>query len=291
MNIGLDLITDTGNELYVTQGNLECTSCQRTYAIESGIAKFPIFGNLEERDYRDNHVTSSHPMGLDLDYWPNPNDWNIKPVLFSINKALEKVSHPNGLTVDLGSGFGYYWRHINTGRPPILVDFSFDTLYLAKKRFENIGIFPDFVMADITHPPFKKKSISLVVAIQAHQHIEETEIRENAIAKAAGIIHENGALYYNQLNTPQFPRIWSNLSTKNSEDQDFEKHVFLRRTNTEELKSELSKHFLDVQIRGRFWWRQKLALLPGLTQVMSSHEKIGKLFSRDLDAFCTKKQP
>lgn len=283
---GLTLVEEERKGAQIESGFLKCDLCSRKYPIRGGIPRFPIVEPTEEFQIRDNVAVHSHPMGCDVHYWPPENDWKMKTTLAPLQKALNATADPNGRILDLGAGFGYYWRYLDTKAVPILVDFSLRTLLLAKKRFELANNRVECIFADITALPFRRRSFEVIVSIQAYQHVASQKLRDSGIRMVSELVSDTGVFYYNHLNTPLVSGLVGLLPGRQLRAYRTYEPYFLETSTVDQLKYELLRYFSKVSIRGRFPWRLKLGRIPLVRWLISRNEKFAALFARDLDAIC-----
>lgn len=104
------------------------------------------------------------------EYWENQWDPSKKGSnltcsnMDKIAKGLEEVSE---YTLDLGFGAMHGAKAENLGSNVIGIDISMKALQRAKDKFQN----PNFIVADITHLPFKDLSIPVVCSFEVLMHM------------------------------------------------------------------------------------------------------------------------
>lgn len=198
------------------------------------------------------------------------------------------------LVLDVGIAFGEYWRpYIEAGRSIIGLDFSFETLRIAKERYNKIGCSIELICGDANALPFLDSSFGGVWSRQVYQHVKNMDLVLHSFRKIRTLLKDRGIFVYNHLNYSELARVIYFLFRKNfpKETDDFS-GMFLRRLSAGELEHYLSNIFQKVEMRFDMnFFHPELKFLPR-NRILSwidleiSGWRISSKISQQLTAIC-----
>ncbi len=243
-------------ELAVQTDSLKCSKCAQEYPIHDGI---PVFtGGLEnvqdiEQKERDS-ISSRQSVATALD---EVSRHHFMP-------QLEKEAHAvlgksgNQPIIDLGCGWAWPWLTAPGQSPVICIDFSLDSLLLAKKLLEQAGKRGVYlVCASAEKLPLQADSCYGLWSVQVLQHLQPP-LLDKTLSEIERVLVSGGPILIRWLNYSLSYRLSCLLRRTPSEKERISPY-YLKRLTASEYYRILAPRFDDVRIG-----RDELLFQPSL---------------------------
>ena len=214
-----------------------CRNCGRRYPVIDGVLSFLVGADLPELDQAE-QADRDREAGWYDSIWPEYIDKVELPA------HAERMGHPDGPVLDLGSGPGRITEYLarELGYPTIGLDYSLESLRLLVRRCEGLPVLA--VHADGRALPFRDGALTGATSGQCYEHFRR-EDRRTVLQECARVLRPGAPLAVTTLNYNLTFRLWKlkgNVGAKEGDHMYGSNFYYVRQTPSE-YRAELEEVF------------------------------------------------
>lgn len=194
-----------GADLRTGKDGYQCAGCEKSYPVVDGI---PVFVDIEAQDVTDEIQVRDR-----------------------VAEAFLKRFCPEDVVLDIGTGWGWHW--MKTRGKVVCVDFSLNSLKVAK---QILGEREDVMLlcADAARLPMKKDSFAGAWSVQTYQHLMP-ELFEAAKGELHRVLGPGGYFEIRWLNDSLMLRLAYAVTLKKYLKERSDRDFYIRRQNMQNL--------------------------------------------------------
>lgn len=232
----------------VEAGHLLCLHCNKEFPIIDGIPVFIEKSDKPELEMRDS-LAKEH-LDLDNEQWLHiVSKHHCIPLYERHCKSFVSCFSKDDVIVDLGIGYGWYWKPYLEDYKLIGVDFSFESLRLARNY---LGPSIELICANATNLVFRREYLDGIWSCQALQHIQSYELMQHSLYQIYESLKSGGIFELRWLNYASVIKWLKRLLGKEYPREFQSGDLFLRRFRADELRGLLAEFFDPRSIEIRY---------------------------------------
>lgn len=217
-----------------------CESCGRRYPVIDGVLSFLAGAELPALDQAEQADRDKEADWYDS-IWPEYIDRVELPA------HAERMGHPDGPVLDLGSGPGRITEYLarQLGYPTIGLDYSLESLRLLVRRCEGLPVLA--VHADGRALPFRDGALAGATSGQCYEHFRRDD-RRKVLQECARSLRPGAPLAVTTLNYNLTFRLWKLKGNPGAKEGDhmYGSNFYYVRQTPKEYRAELAEVF-DIE--------------------------------------------